>query len=178
MDIALVRAKVLEAKATRNIIELCSYFSKHPDGVRCLIQIVDNEEKYPLKEYSSWIIIHVCKNKPELVEPFYKKLVGILFKSSNQTVLRNIANIIMTVGIQPYKESELVDVLIGFIQEHTHKVALHVYSMQILAQIVLKHPELKPEIIAVIELNDKDKTPAYNAGKRNFLKKTKQVLIN
>jgi len=87
--------------------------------------------------------------------------------------LRNVANIISHIGVQAYKESELVDLLIGFIQEHAHKVALHVYSMQILAQIVLNHPELKQEVIEVIELNDKDKTPAYNAGKRHFLKKTK-----
>jgi len=177
MTIELVREKIMEAKKGRDFGYFQSYFKTYPDGIKFLVKVIANEELYPLKEYSSWIVVHLCKSQPEQITPFYRNFVDILFKSNDQTVLRNVANIISHLKVQSYKESQLVDLLLGFIQEHSHKVALHVYSMQILAQIVLKYPELKQEIIEVIELNDKDKTPAYNAGKRNFLKKTKKIKI-
>ena len=178
MNIAIIRDKILEAKEARDFVELRKYFDQHPEGIKLLVQVVVNEEEYPLKEYSSWILVHLCKSHAERVRPFYNQFVDHLFISKDQTVLRNVANIISHLKIQDYRESELIDVLISFIQEHSHKVALHVYSMQILALFVLKYPELKKEIVEILELHDKNKTPAYNSGKRNFLKKTKKISID
>lgn len=177
MNIELVREKILEAKEGRDFNHFQNFFKNKPSGIKGLIQVIADEEKYPLKEYSSWIIVHLCKSQPEQIKPFYTDFIDILFKSKDQTILRNVTNIISHIEAQKYKESELVDLLIGFIQEHSHKVALHVYAMQVLSQIVLKYPELKKEIVEVIDLNDKDKSPAYHSGRRNFLKKTRKIII-
>lgn len=178
MNIEAIREKILEAKAERDFVQLRTFFDKNPDGIQSLVKVVVDEEEYPLKEYGSWILVHLCKSHVSLVRPYYNQFVDHLFISEDQTVLRNVANIISHLKIQDYRESELIDQLIRFIQEHSHKVALHVYSMQILALFVLKYPELKKEIVEIIELHDKDKTPAFNAGKRNFLKKTRRIVID
>ncbi|MCH2232011.1 MAG: hypothetical protein MK105_16870 [Crocinitomicaceae bacterium] len=178
MNINIIREKILEVKARRDFTEIQNYFETHPDGIELLVTVLINEEDYPLKEYSSWILVHLCKSHPNLVRPFYDQFVDLLFISQDQTVLRNVVNIISHLKIKNYRESELIDVLISFIQEHRNKVALQVYSMQILALFVLKYPELKKEIVEILDLNDKDKTPAYNSGKRNFMKKTKKINLD
>ena len=138
MNIDTIRDKILEAKAGRDFVKLRKYFDKHPEGIELLVLVVVNEEEYPLKEYGSWILVHLCKSHAVRVRPFYNQFVDHLFKSQDQSVLRNVANIISHLTIEDYRESDLIDLLIGFIQEHSHKVALHVYSMQILALFVLK----------------------------------------
>jgi len=83
MNRTIVREKILEVKSERNFTYFQSYFKDQPEGVKLLIEVITKNEQYPIKEYSSWIIVHLCKSQPEQIAPFYKKIVTILFKSSN-----------------------------------------------------------------------------------------------
>ena len=119
---------------------------------------------------SSWILTHIAKSNPELIQPFYEKLVDILFITENQTVLRNCTNILYHLNPTEYKESELIDQLIQFIQNNNNKVALQVYSIYFITHFVKKYPELFEEVRSIIELNSHNHSPAYNVAIRNFRK--------
>ncbi|MBI1837906.1 MAG: hypothetical protein HYR91_11645 [Flavobacteriia bacterium] len=135
-----------------------------------LINLISNLEAYPMKEMSSWILTHLVKSNPQLIQPYYPKLVDILFITNNQTVLRNCVNILFHLQITTYKEGELVEKLITFLKDNSNKVALQVYSIYCLIHFVKKYPELFDEIKAIIELNSENQSAAFNAAKRNFYK--------
>ena len=78
-------------------------------------------------------------------------------------------------GIQEYKESEFIDLLFNFILDKSHKVALHVYSMYVLANFIKKYPELKDEFLQTISLNSANTSPAYSAGVRKVQKILKNI---
>ena len=141
-----------------------------PIKIEKLVKIISNLEEYPLKEMSSWILTHIAKSNPELIQPFYEKLVDILFITENQTVLRNCTNILYHLNPTEYKESELIDQLIQFIQNNNNKVALQVYSIYFITHFVKKYPELFEEVRSIIELNSHNHSPAYNVAIRNFRK--------
>ena len=141
-----------------------------PIKIEKLVNVISNLEEYPFKEMSSWILTHFAKSNPELVQPFYEKLVDILFKTENQTVLRNCTNILYHLNPTDYKEGELIDQLIEFIQNNNNKVALQVYSIYFITHFVKKYPELFEEVKSIIELNSKNHSPAFNVAIRNFRK--------
>ena len=141
-----------------------------PIKIEKLVKIISNLEEYPLKEMSSWILTHIAKSIPELIQPFYEKLVDILFITENQTVLRNCTNILYHLNTTEYKESKLIDQLIQFIQNNNNKVALQVYSIYFITHFVKKYPELFEEVRSIIELNSHNHSPAYNVAIRNFRK--------
>ena len=141
-----------------------------PIKIEKLVKIISNLEEYPLKEMSSWILTHIAKSNPELIQPFYEKLVDILFITENQTVLRNCTNILYHLNTTEYKESKLIDQLIQFIQNNNNKVALQVYSIYFITHFVKKYPELFEEVRSIIELNSHNHSPAYNVAIRNFRK--------
>ena len=72
------------------------------------------------------------------------------------------------------KESELIDRLIYFIQNNDNKVALQVYSMYNLVKFVKKYPELKIELVALIQIYNNERSAAYKGAVRNFLKRVKK----
>ena len=166
-----IRRKLESFRESRDIPKFTKYFLASQERMDTLLLCITNLEPYPLKEYGSWLLCHMLKDGKIDGVPLYQPLADTLFETKDQTVLRNILNCINEIGIQEYRESELFDLLLGFINDASNKVALQMYSMRWLMQICEKYPELIPEVREVIHLNSEGKTPAYRAGMYHFEKK-------
>lgn len=163
-----IKERILAIRQDRNFGDQQRYFEQNPAQVNELIHFISVEHPYPLPEYASWILSHLARKNSALIQPYESRIIDNLFNTSNQSVLRNLVNTLSALKLTDYRESELVDLLISYLQNHENKVALQVYSMYVLLQFVEKYPELEHEILAVITLNEEGKSPAYMAGKRNF----------
>lgn len=170
-----IREIVIKVSIERNFKEYQDYFHSNPKEYKKLIKLITEEETYPIPEYASWILSHFCKTDTSIIQSYYNTIVDTLFKIKNQSVRRNLINVIDHLELTNYRESELIDLLISFINDFENKVAVQVYSIQVLTKFVKKYPELKPEIVEVIELNSENKSPAYSASMRKFYRKTKNI---
>jgi len=170
-----IREILLGIRVERNFKAFQKYFKEHPAEYKNLIGLINTKEAYPIPEYASWVLTHLCKTDAKKVQSFYNSIVDQLFITKNQSVRRNLINVIDHLILTDYKESELIDLLISFIQDFENKVAVQVYSMQVLTKFVKKYPELKIEIGEVIDLNSENKSPAYSAASRKFYRKTKSI---
>ncbi|MCR9173109.1 MAG: hypothetical protein NXI10_11480 [bacterium] len=168
-----IREQILAFRWGRDKSAYINYFTDQPERLEGLLECIYSLEKYPIKEYASYILTHILKSKKISGLPFYNDLADVLFKTDDQTVLRNVLNCLNEIGIQEYRESELFDLLLGFIADASNKVALQVYSIRWLIQICEKYPELVPEVREVIHINSEGKTAAYKVGMRDFGKKFK-----
>jgi len=164
------KERILDVRTNSDKSSAVKHFVEHPTEFDQLIQCIVNLEEYPYKEYASWLLIHVATSKRIDLQSYYPKLVDVLFKTDNQTVLRNVARSLTEMKITDYRESEFIDLLIGFIQNYENKVALQVYSIYLLQQFVKRYPELKEELIEIIALHRTGKTVSYKVAERNFLK--------
>ena len=151
------------------------YFLQNPKKINELVDVIVNEEKYPYPEYGSWILIHIQKANPLFVEPFQNKLIDVILKSSNQSVLRNCCNILQSISKTDYREAELLDRIIDFIKSNDNKVALQVYSLYCLIPFVKAYPELKTELSSLVRLAVNERTPAYKVAVRKFLEWIKKI---
>lgn len=163
-----IRSIVLEIRNERNFPKFQDYFRTHPKEIKDLVQLINEKEAYPIPEYASWILTHLCKSDSQSIQPFYSTIVNHLFITKNQSVRRNLINVIDHLEISNYKESELIDALISFIQDFDNKVAVQVYSIQVLTKFIFRYPELKEEITELIVLHSENKSPAYSASMRKF----------
>lgn len=164
--------KKLEAfRDSRDVPTYTKYFSASAERMDALLRCIVDLEAYPYKEYGSWLLSHILKRKAVDGLPYYTSLVDLLFETDDQTVLRNIAHCLLEIGVQEYRESELFDRLLGFLNDSSNKVALHMYSIRLLMQLCEKYPELAPEVRDVIHLNNEGKSAAYKIGVRDFDKK-------
>lgn len=160
--------KIREFRSTRDKKAFTQYFTQNEHRLEILLESIWKLENYPYKEYASWMFFHIVRTHPESYQSYYNNLVDVLFKTDDQSVLRNVVNCIQTLKITEYRESEFIDLLISFIQNHENKVALQVYSIAILIQFCEKYPELSSEIEQIIELNNEGKTAAYKVANRKF----------
>lgn len=168
-----IREKILEVRTERDKQKFITYFRAHPDQLNELVHLVLKLEPYPYKEYGSWILTHLSKSDQLNLQHLYPSFVDLLFKTDDQSVLRNVLRCLNFLEITEYRESEFIDLLIGFIRDYSNKVALQVYSIYMLIPFVKKYPELKSEILETIHLYSKNKTAAYTIAQRNFIQSTK-----
>jgi len=166
---------ILEFHSNRDLKLYNSKVLASPNLIKGIIELIINKEEYPISEYASWILTHTVKSNAMLLQPFQNELIDfILIENNNQSVLRNCTNILNELPLLVYKEGELIERYIDFIKNNNNKVALLVYSMQNLSRFVVKYPELKQELIAIIELFYIERSAAYKAGVRNFIKAVKK----
>lgn len=165
-----IREKILEIRTTFDKSAFVDYFVQRPNELDELMKCIFRLEEYPFKEYASWILIHISQSGKVDLSAYYNELIDVLFKTDDQTVLRNVTRSLHQFKVTDYRESEFIDLLISFIQNYDNKVALQVYSMYILAEFIKKYPELKEEIVQIIALHRTGKTVSYGAAERNFHK--------
>lgn len=149
--------------------KLLAPFLNDSAKIDALVQITKNLEEYPLKEYASYALTHLQKQHVDL-SPYRNTFIDVLFLTDNQSVLRNLSNIINQLPFDNYRESEFFDLLLSFIKNPTNKVALHVYSIYNLIHFAKHYPELIEEIRMVIHDKTEQKSPAYKVAVRNFEK--------
>jgi hypothetical protein len=165
---------ILKFHQSRDIEYYTNYFIQNPNQIGEIIYIIEKQEKYPLSEYGSWILTHIVKAEKESILPFEKQFIDIfLTKVENQSVMRNCMNVLQFLPNISYRESELLDKLIVIIKNGENKVALQVYSMYNLVRFVNKYPELKTELTSIVELYFQERSAAYKAGVKIFLKRIK-----
>jgi hypothetical protein len=170
----MVKELISKYYKSSEFLNLADSFIADPSLLHELVDIATSELPHPFPEYASWLLIHIAKKAPNLIEPFNEKIIDSILISTNQSVLRNLMNTSVSLQLTEYKESDFLDKTIQFISTDSYKVALFVYSIYKLIQFTHKYPEIKPEILGIIDLKrDNEMKPAMKIGIRNYLKETK-----
>lgn len=172
----MILALIDQRYKTRDFTKVAEKFIQDPSLLPELIEVATSDLKHPYPEYASWLLIHVVKKTPEIVEPFQSSLIDTILRSKNQSVLRNLTNVCVELPLIEYRESEFLDRLIELLKDDSNKVALFVYSIYKLIQFTLKYPEIKHEILGIIELKQsREIQPSIKIAIRNYLKSTKNI---
>jgi hypothetical protein len=166
---------IAECRESMGGAQRVSAFLENQKYLEELARIACSDMKHPYPEYASWLLLNVCKKEKALIEPFLEQIIDRVLSTSNQSVLRNLTNILNFFPISKYREGELLDKLIQFIKNDSNKPALFVYSIYVLAKYTLKYPDIKSEILGIIENKQNALTPAIRIGIRNYHSLTKTI---
>jgi hypothetical protein len=148
---------------------LAEVFISNPQQMPELVEIAISKLEHPFPEYSSWLLTHISKKAPHLVQPFYKKILLALITANNETVKRNLLGAVKYQPLYSFKEGVLLDQLLKWIAEPNCKPAIFMYGLEKLVQFCKKYPELYHEIDEIIKLRmENELTPAMKVSIRKF----------
>ena len=153
---------------SKDFISLYTRFIDQSEYLDDLIEVATSDLKHPFPEYASWLVLHIAKNKPIVLQPFQKKIIDRILTSRNQSVLRNLIYSNHLIGKTSYQEGELLDYLIEAIRNENNKVALQVYALYSLLPFIKDYPELKSEIDSILQIKQEPLKPAMKVAIRNF----------
>ncbi len=99
-------------------------------------------------------VIHLtATNHPELIRPYLNKIIHALSGFKNDGLKRSMTRILSEHCTELNEESHwiLIDVCFNYLMDPNEKIALKIYSMDILYNISQQYPDIKKELISCIE---------------------------
>jgi len=166
-----IRTQLLSELSRKNIDYTIHVLGNDKNYFMELIDIILNEED-PLPMRASWVAEGITLKYPDLISPYIKDLVKNLRKFTHPGTLRNLLKIFSRMDIDKKLHGILADICFEWIGAEDKPVAVKVHAMQILLNLTRTYPELKNELLEVIQ----EQTPRSSPGFKACAKKIKTEL--
>jgi hypothetical protein len=122
----------------------------NPEYFRILLDIA-----FYNKEQRSWraayVVDKIHDTHPEMLLPFFDEMIIQLKKEKSSSKKRHFLKLISMNQVNKKHQGALVDFCLETFTSAKEPVAVRVHAMQVLFNISENEPDLKPEILSVIE---------------------------
>jgi hypothetical protein len=127
--------------------------------------------EYRITQRAAWPMSYCVRNHPELIKPYFKKLLDFLQKPGvHNAVARNTVRLLQDVDIPEKYQGQLMSICFDYIQDIKTPAAVKAFSLTILQNLSKKYPEILPELKTIIEERWPHETPAFKSRANKILK--------
>jgi glycosidase len=128
---------------------------------------------YRVTQRAAWPLSYCVGQHPTLIKPHLKTVLDYLSKPDiHDSVKRNTIRLLQGIDIPKSLQGKAANICFEYLSNPKEPIAVRVFSMTVLANIAKENPELKNEIISIIE----DQLPFGSAGFRSRGAKVLKVL--
>ncbi|WP_346238644.1 hypothetical protein ABDK00_007655 [Niabella insulamsoli] len=137
-----------------------------------LLKIFLSEETL-LVQRASWPLSYCVANHPRLINKHYDRLINYLKATGKPAAIRR--NILRAFDqLDPIPENyhgELMDACFGFIEDPNEAIASQAFALGILSKFAKIYPEIKPELLLIVEDRFPNAPPAFRSRAKKLLRK-------
>lgn len=155
------------SKAT--VDKMVRYVGKDVDRFKQLIEVF-LDGLYRITQRAAWPLSYCVESHPELINPHLKAVIHNLQKPSiSNSVKRNTLRLLQFVEIPKRLHGTTIAVCFSIMENKKEPIAVKVFAMTVLANVSKGYPEIRKEVITIIE----EQMPYGSAG---FVSRGKKVL--
>jgi hypothetical protein len=125
--------------------------------------------KNPLSPRAAWVLEGSCLKHPFLIQSHLGKIIRDLKTYTHPGTQRNVLKILSRSEIPEKWEGFITDVSFEWLSDPSRPVAIKMYCMVILTNMLTKYPELKDELRVVIENQLHTGSPGFKSRGRKVL---------
>ncbi|MDE3056534.1 MAG: hypothetical protein KGJ59_01070 [Bacteroidota bacterium] len=133
--------------------------------------------EYRVTQRAAWIISHCAELHPELIKPWLKRMIEkTKERGVHDAVPRNVLRIVLRTEIPVKLLGAVTTLCFDLLSIPASPIAVKAYAMTILQKIVRREPELKNELLAIIEQMLPHMGPALKVRSREMMKGLKKMV--
>jgi hypothetical protein len=126
-------------------------------------------ENQRLAWHAAWVIDHVSEVDPSKLVPHVSEIIDWLPQLKSSSLKRHFTRMLLSQKIPENQMGKLVDVLYNLLSP-SEAIAVRANALQLLYNISLIEPELKPELISVTEsILEEELTPGMISKSKRIL---------
>lgn len=139
-----------------------------------LINLIGNKE-YRVSYNASWTASHAVEINPNIIsEKHHKALLETIQNISIGGIRRNIIKIWQHIDIPESQVSDIVDLALKCLSDPKEDIAVRAYAITILQNCLRYIPEIKEEVMFILEIQMPHFGPACMARARRFIKRARK----
>ena len=140
------------------------------DQFAVLMSFYLGEDKL-LAQRAAWVFTHCVESYPHLALPYIDPLIDILDLPVHDALKRNALRSFEFVKIPEPFHGRLIDVCFRIVMDRKEAAANRAFSITILDQLTQHYPDLRHELIEVLEMEFDQSTAAFKSRARKVLGK-------
>jgi hypothetical protein len=165
---------ILKEHSTRQRNKIVAYVGKNQKRFAELVQVF-LDGPYRVTQRAAWALSYCVEDHPDLAKPHLKILLKNILKSGQHVaVKRNTLRLLQFITVPKNLQGITADIGFRLLSDNKEPVAVKVFAMSALKDIALQQPELKNELIPIIEDQLPYTTPAFISRARKVLKELKK----
>jgi hypothetical protein len=168
-----IKKEILSSNFKEQAAYISQYIIENPDHFSTLMDLFFSSDTFTCQR-SSWVMAHCIDKEISLIEPYLHKMVKNLSKPVSDATKRNTVRMLEKVEIPEPLWEDCLNHCFGYLESNEEPIAVKVFSMTVLYNLSLKIPEIKNELIMLIE----DMLPYGSAGLKSRGKKILNLLKN
>ena len=166
-----LREEILKEHSKAHSIRLARKIEANQEDFDGLMELFFGTE-YRVTQRAAWIVSQCAEVHPWLLEKHLKSMIENLQRPVHDAVKRNTLRILQFMELPEDLLGITAEICFQFLNSGFEPVAIKVFSMTVLFNIVRKYPELKEELKISIE----DQLPYGSAGFKSRGQKTLKAL--
>jgi hypothetical protein len=132
-------------------------------------------DNYRLTQWAGWPLSDIVKKHPEMITPYLRPMLkGVDRPKMHEAVKRNVMRLLQFIDIPRNLAGLAFDKAFNLFSDTGEPIAIRVFAMQVMADVAMKEPELKNEVILAIEGGLPYGSPAYRSRAKRILKMLKR----
>jgi len=164
MDLAGI---LKEKQSTVNRDLIVNYVGSSPARMDELMKLFFSKD-LRVCQNASWPMTHIGDKYPKLILPYFEEMLHKLKTPQHDAVLRNTLRIWQQMDIPEKYEGTVYELCFKFLANYDRPPAVRAFSIGILSNLADKFPDLKSELIDLLE----EVYPHGTPGLKNKAKKT------
>ncbi len=167
-----LRETILKEHSKANCSKIVKWIGSDQKRFDELFKLSLNDE-YRVVQRAGWPLSNAAIDHPQLIEKHFSKLIKNLQKPNlHDAVKRNTVRLLDQVSIPRKFHGEIMNACFGFIADPREKIAVKAFSLGILHKLSHQYPEIRQELVTIIEDRWDLETAAFRSRARKILKDT------
>lgn len=165
-----IKTALLKEHSKKQCAAIVKWIGKSPERFADLMKCFF-EGEYRVTQRAAWPMSYCVEKYPELIKPYYKKLLANLNKPGlHDSIPRNTLRLLQYVEIPEKFHGQVMDVCFRYISSPAEAVAIKAFSITVLQNLAKQYPEIINEIKLVIEERWDYETVAFKTRAKKLLK--------
>jgi hypothetical protein len=164
---------ILNEHSKNQCLAIVNFIGGKPDRFSELVEVFLTGP-YRVTQRAAWPLSVCCEKEPQLIIPHRKKILKQMDQPHiHDAVKRNVVRLLQFIEIPKQHYGKVAEVCFRLFLDTSEPIAIRVFAMTVLANLATKLPDLKNELIPVIEEQLPYGSAAFASRGRKVLKKLK-----
>ncbi len=168
-----IKEALLKEHTKDQCVVIVNHIGKNTDRFSQLVAVF-LRGPYRLTQRAAWPLSVCCEKEPHLIRPHLNKILNKLGQADLQVaVKRNVVRLLQFIPIPKHLQGKTVDICFQFLQNNMEPIAVRVFAMTVLANLAKALPELKNDLIPLVEDHLPYASTGFTSRGRKVLKELK-----